>query len=198
MSATGRGAKREPNDFYRTPAWCVRRILEARDFTSFVWWYEPCCGDGAIVSAVNDYYQGERLAWQIADINGGAMEKLMPWVGRWSVDRAQEFKPEGNGKGICITNPPYSEATEIARRLVEVCDRVLLLLPLSFLGSRRRHAWLRANPPDLFVLPNRPSFTGAGTDASEYAWFTWPGNGRLEILNLTDPSEIKACRLGVC
>ena len=30
------------------------------------------------------------------------------------------------------------------------------------------------HPPDLYVLPNRPSFTKNGnTDSIEYAWFVW-------------------------
>lgn len=56
-------------------------------------------------------------------------------------------------------------------------------------GARGHHVWSgdalgrradfhRRHPSDVFVLPRRPSFTGGGTDATEYAWFVWgPGRG---------------------
>jgi hypothetical protein len=36
------------------------------------------------------------------------------------------------------------------------------------------------------VLPKRPSFTGGGTDATEYAWMVWgpTRTGRLRILEV--------------
>ena len=56
MSATGRGAStgyvREPDDFFKTPAWCTRAILghlcpdvEDTDLQLL----DPCCGTGAIL-----------------------------------------------------------------------------------------------------------------------------------------------------
>jgi hypothetical protein len=62
-----------------------------------------------------------------------------------------------------------------------------MLLRLNFLGGAKRTAFLRARPPDIYVLPNRPSFTGHGTDACEYAWFVWPSNrqrhqGHVQVL----------------
>lgn len=46
-------------------------------------------------------------------------------------------------------------------------------LRLNFLGSKKRCKWLQADMPDVYVLPNRPDFTGDGGDATEYAWFVW-------------------------
>jgi hypothetical protein len=57
------------------------------------------------------------------------------------------------------------------------CGTAAFLLRLNWLGGQARAAWHRANPCDVYVLPRRPSFTGKGTDATEYAWMVW-GTGR--------------------
>ena len=58
---------------------------------------------------------------------------------------------------------------------------------MNFLGSQKRAAFMRAFPPDVYGLPRRPSFTGGGTDATEYAWLVWTPernrpSGSLRIL----------------
>ena len=52
-------------------------------------------------------------------------------------------------------------------------DRVVMLLRLNFLAGGGRADFMRAQEPDVYVLPNRPSFTGHGTDSCEYAWFVF-------------------------
>lgn len=53
MSATGRSDVRRLDDFYATPAWCVRRLLEGVNPPGGLW-LEPCAGDGAIIRAVEE------------------------------------------------------------------------------------------------------------------------------------------------
>jgi hypothetical protein len=60
--------------------------------------------------------------------------------------------------------------------------------------------------PDVFVLPNRPSFRPSKrgiftTDSIEYAWFMWgeePGRyrseGRMSVLNTTPKEERRGKR----
>ena len=48
MSATGRGTKRNENDFYATPAKVVDQIIQEIDWTEVHSFLEPCRGDGAI------------------------------------------------------------------------------------------------------------------------------------------------------
>jgi len=62
-----------------------------------------------------------------------------------------------------------------------------MLLRLNFLASERRQEWMKTDTPDVYVLPNRPSFRGKGSDATEYAWFVWDtfSTGRIFILDLT-------------
>lgn len=46
---------------------------------------------------------------------------------------------------------------------------------------------MQRHTPDVYVLPQRPSFTGKGTDSTSYAWFVWTSaektEGKLQILN---------------
>lgn len=67
MSSTNRGGKRSPADFYATPAWCVRRLLERVDLPPGRW-LEPAAGDGAIMLAAEEM-RGERAlrGWHSAD-----------------------------------------------------------------------------------------------------------------------------------
>ena len=53
---------------------------------------------------------------------------------------------------------------------------------------------MRAKPPDVFVLPDRPSFTGEGSDSADYAWFVWPSTiraARFQVLKATPLAERK-------
>lgn len=78
---------------------------------------------------------------------------------------------------------------------------VVALERLNFLEGEARNAWLREQAPDVYVLPNRPSFTGDGTDSIAYAWFVWPAgqhdrtSGRLEILPSTPAAERRVQKL---
>jgi hypothetical protein len=137
---------------------------------------------------------------------------------------------------VAITNPPYSLAEPVIRKMLQDADRVAVLMRLSFLSSSKRAEWLRSCPPDVWVLPNRPSFAdrvdclacghhwlvahnapassgpayrcdycngdNAGlrrrstTDATDYAWLTWPEPaararkaGSLAILATTPAKE---------
>jgi hypothetical protein len=76
-----------------------------------------------------------------------------------------------------ITNPPYLLAFEIAVRMVLPWEHripVMFLLRLNWASSQKRNKWLLQNQPSVYVLGNRPSFTGGkGADATDYAWFVW-------------------------
>ena len=75
-----------------------------------------------------------------------------------------------------ITNPPYSIAQEIIEHCFEIAPdaEVIMLLRLAFLESKKRKAFWDKHPvTQLYVLSERPSFTGKGTDATAYAWFVW-------------------------
>lgn len=178
MSAAGRGAARREHDVYETPAWCVEAFLAACPLPRSGVWLEPAVGDGAIVQAVEEYAPGFGLRrWLACDVRTVAPG--------WGCDvRVASFLDVSDWPDrphVIITNPPYSLALPFARRavaLVEPGGVVAMLLRLGFLASRERAEFLREHPPDLYPLSRRPSFTGRGTDATDYGWFVWRGRER--------------------
>jgi hypothetical protein len=55
-----------------------------------------------------------------------------------------------------------------------------MLMRINYLGSIKRHEWWKDRcPTALYVLSKRPSFTGEGTDATEYCWYVWDKTNRL-------------------
>jgi hypothetical protein len=199
MSATGRGAEREDEDYYPTPSWTVRRLLEA-------WqpkpgsWLEPGAGGGAIIRAV-DAATLVKHDWIGVEIREEERETLTPLC---KVVQIGDFL-HGDDRymppfivSTVIGNPPFRFAAEFiwkARMLCPIAD-IAFLLRLNFAASDERADFMRQTPPDVYVLPNRPSFTGEGTDSPEYAWFVWPpvaarARGGFQVLNTTPIAERK-------
>lgn len=181
MSRTTSHKRLGEADFYPTPAWCVHRLLEAVDLPDGAW-LEPAVGDGAIVRAARTLRSD--LDWSGMDIREGAVRGLP------STDFLTQKPPRYPWYDVVITNPPYNQALEFVKQSMLFGTTVVMLLRLNWIASKKRHAFVREHPPDIYVLPNRPSFTGKGTDSIEYAWFVWgQGGGRLQVLDLTPLEE---------
>ncbi|MFA6049723.1 MAG: hypothetical protein WC761_00730 [Candidatus Paceibacterota bacterium] len=191
MSSTKKNStKRNPFDYYPTPAWCVHRLLEKANIPvkPGALWLEPAAGTGAIIKAVGSY--------QYIKKNG--VTSIVTYKPNWyGVEIQAAFQPElekeilqsrvliedftqmsssafGITPQVIITNPPFNKALEFIKKGIEMeAEYVCMLLRLNFLGSAERSTFMRENTPDIYVLPNRPSFTGKGTDSIEYAWFVW-------------------------
>lgn len=167
MSATNRGAGRIDADNYPTPAWAVRRLLDGFPELPGGNWVEPCVGEGAIVRAVREARSDMKVVtgMDVRDVETAALSAGCKAFRLGDASDAGLHVLPGmtNARGA-ITNPPYSKAFLIAKVLVDRYDYVALLLRLNFLGSGTRDgrsAWLRAHPPDVGVLPNRPSFVAS-------------------------------------
>ena len=189
MSSTNRGGQRCDADFYPTAAWMVDRLLEACQLPGGRW-LEPGAGDGAIIRAVNARRTDVR--WTAVELREHCRAPLMELLGpgpRIHIGDFLTWMPGVNTSGplstvgelarfdVCIGNPPYSLAQEFVDRCLALAAVVLFPLRLNFLGSEARREWFgRIGVPDVFVLPNRPDFSGNGGDSCEYAWmrFTRP------------------------
>ncbi|APR81061.1 Phage protein [Minicystis rosea] len=188
MSSTNRGGTRNPADFYPTPRWCVLRALEEMALPGGEW-IEPCAGDGAIVRAVQQARAD--VSWQAVELRETCrplLEKSLSGKGRvvctdfFDWDPARRFD-------VLFTNPPYSLAEQFLEKGLSIASNVVLLLRLNFLASARRAELMRRRAPDVYVLPNRPSFSGQGTDSVEYAWFHWPPEHRRRGSMVVLPSS---------
>lgn len=182
MSSTNRGSKRDPSDFYETPAWCVEALLpHLRPFASVL---DPAAGRGAILDAVRaarpdvetagielDAERAEVCGTKHRTICGDALR--CPW-------------PVGD---LVLANPPFSYAIEFANvgavgALCGMHGESAMLCRLGLLAGQRRRDFWRSHPADVWVLSKRPSFTGKGTDSADYCWAVWgPGaRGRWGVL----------------
>lgn len=195
MSATGRGTVRNEADFYGTPAYCVHRLLEAKKLPGGLW-LEPSAGEGAIIKAVNAVRTD--VQWSAFEIREACRPFLAPLV-RGDRSFIGDFLPvfPVPGVDVAIGNPPFMDAMAFVLRALRWAPHVALLLRLNFLGSAKRRALFANEMPDIYVLPNRPSFTGKGTDATEYCWMVWTPergrtSGRIEILAETPARERRA------
>ena len=196
MSSTNRGGSRSPADYYPTPHWCVRRLLEEVALPGGRW-VEPCAGDGDIIEAVQRVRPD--IQWSANEVREECQGRLTDLVGaaqvniRDTLDWTPSERP-----AVAITNPPFRLAMEMVQWCIHNADVAILLLRLNFIGTAKRAPFMREHPPDVYVLPNRPSFTGKGTDSIEYAWFVWDSrrtaepHGRVRVLEPTSREERRA------
>jgi len=148
----GKKTMRNQYDFYPTPHWCYEKLPV--NFSYYKTALEPCAGDGRIVTFLKK--QG------IDNVN------------ECEIQDGVDFFNYGKKVDLIFTNPPYSIAQEFIKHSLELADTVIMLLRINFLGAQKRYEFFSNNEPDaLYVLSKRPSFTGKGTDSTEYAWFVW-------------------------
>jgi hypothetical protein len=172
------------NEAYMTPWWVIRRLLE-------VWRpplgiaVEPAVGEYAIVKSLSEF--SPRISkWITCDIR-----EVYPlaWAGsaprvpiqHTKCDYTKTSLPVSD-VSLVITNPPFSLAESFIRKARFDCPKaeLVFLLRLGFLASAdRSDLWNEIGEPNLWVLPNRPSYTTSKpgtlkTDKYDYGWFIWP------------------------
>lgn len=160
-------------------------------------WLEPSAGDGAIVRATNGVRND--VDWLTVEIRSQCRHTLVDLVGERNVVlgdflavRPRRFRRR---LSVVLSNPPFSLALPVIEHAMMFNPSyVVMLLRLNFLASNERSGFMRMHAPDVYVLPNRPSFSGRGTDSIEYAWFVWHGqrrrsNGQMRVLAPTNQAE---------
>jgi hypothetical protein len=196
MSSTNRGRARIENDAYYSPAWTVDRLLEKWD-TSGVGmdWLEPSAGSGCIIDAVNKNLSPWWTAVEMDSKNQYALSKIVPTV--YTMDFL-DYNEKSHD--VVFGNAPYKQAFAFVKHAFEIANsHVVFLMRTNFLASEKRAYWMKMHTPDIYMLPNRPSFNRDGTDSCEYCWCVWdvmrqPGvPGKVVILNTTSLAERRIC-----
>lgn len=191
-------AERRENDHYVTPDWAIRRFLERYKpaIGEGVRILDPCAAKGELITAAKPFFPQALFAAceinpafeaELAEVTSGAA-----LIGNFleNVEVLRQLDID-----FVLTNPPYNQAEEFIRASLELGGsiEVAMLLRVNFLAGRGRRDFLAGLKPSVFVLPNRPSFTGGGGDMTEYGWFVFGGvQGHLEILENTPADEISA------
>ncbi|MBL4693555.1 MAG: hypothetical protein JKY92_09535 [Magnetovibrio sp.] len=151
-------------DFYPTPTWATRALLDYETFSDDIW--ECACGDGAM-SEVLKKYGNNVVSTDLHDRGYGTA----------GIDFIKEPRLSDN----IVTNPPYNLAGEfVIAGLQKSQKKFALLLRLAFLeGIERNKKIFTPMPPSrIWVFSERITFypkgaerKGSGTTA--YAWFIW-------------------------
>ena len=138
---------------------------------------EPSAGGGAFVSALL------KKTDQVVALDLNPDAPALKMVGSAVCDFLDILPP--NPPDWIIGNPPYFDAINHVEHALNCTDRhVAFLLRLGFLESKKRAAFWQKNPcKKVFVLSERPSFTGGATDSSAYGFFWWDvmNNGPTEL-----------------
>lgn len=159
MSRQKTGQRLNATDFYPTPPWCYENL--ELDWSKFSSAHEPCRGDGRIQFFLEEE-QGVPCTYS-------------------EIMEDKDFFDHHDTTDLILTNPPFSLAKEFIDHSLAISKTCIMLLRINYLGSVGRHPWWKENTPTaLHVLSKRPSFTGKGTDATDYAWYVWDKTERLD------------------
>lgn len=175
-----RAYKREHDDWYVEPTWCVDALIEALPWSRRIdTIMDPCCGGGTVpdVFAARGF---DTCGSDIEDRTGGRFQIadfLSHTFNGWDLATAAIS---------IVMNPPYNQAEAFIRKAIGYTDhRVCALMPLSFLASQRRHKLFSEHvPSDILIFSKRPSmppgrqiadmgkkaFNGGTVD---YCWIVW-------------------------
>ena len=150
---------------------------------------EPSVGGGAFVRALRGRGVG-------GAIHGVDVDPAAPGLALCRGATVADFRRTYPDADWIVGNPPYREAEEHVQHALHLARAgVAMLLRLGFLSGQGRYSrlWSGAAVPlhSVHVLAQRPSFTGGGTDASDYAFFVWvretPYTPRLPVMRWIAP-----------
>lgn len=154
-------------DFFPTPAWATRALIDNEKFEGEIW--DPACGDGAM-ARVLEATGCPIIATDLHDRGYG--------VGGYDF-----LRPTRTADNI-VTNPPYNCAEGFVTSGVKHARRKFaLLLRLAFLegANRAKTIFTDCPPARVWVFSERITFYPSGVDpkgsgTTAYAWFVWDKN----------------------
>jgi hypothetical protein len=158
------------DDLYETPPEAVQALLRVESLPESIW--EPACGPGSIVgilrAAGHRVYATDLVDWGCPD-----SESRIDFLMEWALPLPHI--------GAIVTNPPYKQADQFVAHALTLCPRVMMLLRLAFLESRRRsdliddgslarvHVFHSRLP-----MMHRHGWQGPRASSSiAFAWFVW-------------------------
>ncbi len=182
---------RRVEDFYPTPPWMTRALMNRLPNLKSMMVFEPCCGDGAIVRELTT---ANVIMNDIVERGGLIPDFLLDATKRDSWNAFKRFNPFD----LVITNPPFEYAMAIAQHGLEFAERgLILLLRLSWLEpTEERGPWLAEHPPERLIVMPRHDFRGNGsTDSVTSAWMIWSkgqplGAQRIEVVTKAERDEL--------
>lgn len=212
MSSTNRSENKDSKEWWETPHWAVRRLLEELYLPTGLW-LEPCAGNGRIIQAVNEDRPGA-IEWCAVEVrkeckatlskldytNVFCPQDFFEWNTRTVAEKLGRDVTNKKYFDVAILNPPFSMALEFVSRLLVLADHVVMLQRVNWVGSgtnNGKNDFLRKSMPDTYNVPNRIKFMIDGVyprdeagklmpgDSIEYCWYHWgPGEARFRTRGL--------------
>ena len=163
FSTNNANGKRRKADFYETPYSITRQFLEKEQVEKSVSFFDPACGDGAIL----------RVLSEMGYTNSGD-----------DLASGYDFLLSDKIHNYILNNPPYSKAFAFIQKAKQVTDRFAFLLPLSYLHGKERYdyVWTDKKFPlrKVYVFTRYPMLGlplrkdgKYPTGMMVYAWFLW-------------------------
>jgi hypothetical protein len=163
------------DDLYETPPEAVWALLKAENLPRQIW--ECACGPGAIVSvlraAAHEVYASDLVDYGCPNSKA-------------RIDFLLERELPDPSIGAIVTNPPYKLASQFVAHAITLCPRVIMLLRLAFLESRRRSNLLDRGLlarvhvfADRLPMMHRAGWQGPRAQSSiPFAWFCFDRDHR--------------------
>jgi len=175
MSATNRGSTRVGSDFYATPKSVIHNFLDYYQIKEGNL-LEPSAGNGNFITSLRERERGQPRFITACELRKEEKENLSKYADEVIIGDFLTWKPTIK-YNVIIGNPPYSLALEFIEKCFEIANEdteIIMLLRTAFLESKKRYEFWQKHPvSELYVLSQRPSFTGKGTDATSYSFFVW-------------------------
>jgi hypothetical protein len=186
MSATGRGSIRIQNDAYYTPPDLAEKLVGLLPIQPYEAVLEPHGGGGSFIQALLEVCPNIVTC----DIDPMTVIYLRRTFGVTTHER-DFLNYTDSGFDWIIGNPPYQDAMEHilhSFNLLRSTGNLCFLLRLAFLESKKRIEFWKEHPVHkIWVLSERPSFTGGSTDSCAYGFFWWKketiGPSEIEVLS---------------
>lgn len=125
---------RSERDLYITPTVAVEELCALEKFSDNVW--ECCCGTGAISSVLES---------KGYDVRTSDIHPLIDGAETLDFMEAENDSWDGD----IITNPPFNNSLAMLKKALDVVKtghKVVMFLPISFLETAKRVAFLKEHP----------------------------------------------------
>lgn len=158
-------------DFFPTPAWGTRALIEHIGISKWDSAWEPACGQGHMSKVLAETFPYVYSS-DVHDYGYGAVRDFMTYKNNAESKRRADW---------IITNPPFNLAEQFALTAMQRANAgVALLVRTSFLESVGRYERLfKPFPPHsiLQFTERLPMHKGRvdpkGSTATSYCWLTW-------------------------
>lgn len=154
---------------------------------------EPSAGKGAFIRAAGGVLSPKPERVSAVDICAERLRDARDAPATWACSDFLDFY---TGADLILGNPPFNDAEAHVRHALSLRPPfgcVAFLLRLAFLESKQRLPFWREHPASkVYVLSERPSFTGGRTDSAAYGFFVWAnwwkGPTQIEVVSWREAS----------